>query len=672
MKKIKWSLILVLALCAAFASAMFVACQSTKEEDPPAEQPEARDGLYWSFESLDELYDNFMFATAFGKVDLNDDPSYVTDGKYSMKICPLGTWNPSLNDPYMSVRLKDISETGVFDFSAIKEIRMDLFNENGAPQTLSVAFVADGITTSYQEFTVAEGANLDLSVPVNVRAMQLTTDMSKTTEMWITFPASEPEQPASLYYMDNLRVEFYETAPEPYAMERDENEICSFDKEYQRYITVPGALGPATGCMPVLSMNDDEQFSKGGSSLKAIYPTGTVPLDDGWPNWSFTENFLSTIDFKEYADKQAEIVFDVYVPKESGYLMFEAQFKYNPTKDENGNTVNVSGGIHYFTPTPGQWNEIRVPVTTWSKFYKDGKPVDTSMRMIAMSICKFADPAKTFYFDNFRFEVPDLRDVAGFEDFDKKVTDSLISSGWETFVEYPDGRYVSETGATPKFYGKFTGGNAHEKWVLCARNALDTNDLYYEAQSSVFDLAENGDTLTLSVWAYVWQWDDSRINQCINKNWELEFYEYREDGKYEDAQPVYTFALGHCGSPKWQDVEISSNAVEILRADKRFAFRINTHNDPDKGAFEYELFIDFIQLKKADKTVSAGTDLAKDLAARFSGCDVTVESITKDGAAYTAENNVLKEAGEYQVTVKVSSDKYVENTFVLKYTVQGG
>lgn len=670
MKKIKIALVFVLSACMVCALCLFAACVK-KEEQPDVPPTVEKDGLYWSFETLDELYDDFLFAQAFGKVDLNDDAAYVTDGEHSIKICPLGTWNPSLGAPYMSVRLKDISETGVFDFSAIKEIRMDLFNENDAPQTLSVSFVADGITTSSQDFTVEKGANRDLVVPVNVRAMQLTTDMSKTTEMRITFPAADLEQPAGLYYMDNLRVEFYETKPGPYTMDRDGDEICSFDKEYQRYITVPGALGPATGCMPVLSMNDDEQFSKGGSSLKAVFPTGSAPLDDGWPNWSFTEYFLSTIDFKAYADKQAEIVFDVYVPKESGSLMFEAQFKYNPTTDENGNTVNVSGGIHYFTPTPGQWNEIRVPVTTWSKFYKDGKEVDTSIRSIAMSICKFADPDKTFYFDNFRFEVPDLRDVAGFEDFEKKVTDPLISAGWETFVEYPQGKTVSSTGAQPKFYGKFTGGNAHEKWVLCARNPLDTNDLYFEAQSSVFDLAEKGDTLTMSVWAYVWQWDDSRINQCINKNWELEFYKYREDGKYEEAQPVYSYLLGHCGSPKWRDVEIPADAVEILRADQRFAFRINTHNDAQTGAFEYELFIDYIQLNKADKTVAAGTDLAKDLAARFSGCEVTVESITRDGQSYTG-GNVLQEAGEYSVTVKVSSEQYAENTFVLKYTVQGG
>lgn len=658
----------VLIICLLILSVVCIFVGCTKEQKSNNKQDDFMGATKWSFESQEEIYKCFRFMTSFGRVSLNSEKKFVTDGDHSLKVEPLGTYNPSLGDPYIVIRLNDLSETKVYDLSAIKEVQMDLFNQNEEDKVLSVAFVADGRTTNYEEFTVKAGENKNITVPVNVRAMQLTTDMTKTTEMYITFPAAELEQPADLYYLDNLRLNFYDKAPAPYEMERDKDEICSFDKEYQQYIVIPGAIGPATGCMPYLEMNEQAEYAKGGKSLKATYPTGTIPLDDGWPNWAFTEGFMESIDFKSYADKEAEIVFDVYVPEESGRLQFEAQFKYAPVTDDMGNTVTVRGGIHYFTPTPGQWTEVRVPVTTWSKFYdENGKEIGTHVRGIAMSICKFADPDKVFYFDNFRFYVPDTRDTAGMEDFSKDTTDKVISAGWETFVEYGQGKAVSSSGAKPEFYGKFTGGDARDKWVLCARNNDSTNDLYYEVGSDIFAFVGEGDTITMDVWAYVWKWDDNRINQCINKNWELEFYEYRADGKYETAKPAFSYLLGHCGSPKWKTVEIPADVTYKLKETGKFAFRINQH--VENGCYEHELFIDFLKVNKGDAIVETGTDLAAHISARLANCDISIGTVLKDGVAVTLENGIVTETGVYTVTVTAESEKYAPNTFTLIYTV---
>ena len=674
--KILLSCLILAMSCFAFACLPRITeKEKTEEEKTEEEKVDFTDATKWSFESLDEIYECFSFASAFGRVSLNGDKQYVTDGEHSLKIESIGTYNPSLADPSMRIRLSDISSSGAYDFSKIKSLSFDIFNMNEEAETLSVNFTASGRTTNSANITVEPGKTENCTVEVNVRAMQLTTDMSQTTELQIFFPAVEVfEGDPYVFYMDNLKLNFHETEQPPYEMERDGDEICSFDKEYQQYIVFSGAVGPATGCLPVTEPNTDPAFAVSGNSLKATYPTGTLPLDDGWPYWSFTTNFLDTIDFKSYADKEAYIVFDMYTPEESGYLEFQVQFSYKPTVDENGKSQNVSGGIYYVTPKPGEWTEVRVPSSTWSKFYDaEGNFVDTGVKELRLLVTKFADPAKVFYFDNFRFEVPDYRDQVGMEDFTKKPTDKTLSSGFETKVETTAAKAVSPSGAEPHFYGKYTGGNARTEWVLGVHNNRDTNDIYYEYTTSVFNFASAGDTVTLDAWGYMWSepfgtWDDNRMPKLFNSNWKLEFYKYREDGKYDTATPVYEYKMGHCASPKWQrGIEIPTDAVAAFKEDGKFVFRINT--TVQNGCYEYELFLDNLTLVKQDAEVEVGVNLQEHLKNRFTGLTVNIDSVMRGGAEVTLKDGKFTESGTYTVTVTVGSDEYKQNTYALTYTV---
>ncbi len=670
MIKILFSCLVVAITCFAFA------CLPKKPDEAEKETNiDFTDATEWSFESLDEIYECFSFASAFGRVSLNSDAQYVTKDTHSLKIESIGTYNPSLSDPSMCIRLADISSTGVYDFSKIKSVSFDIFNMNEEAQTLSVNFTSDGRTTNMTQVTVEPGKTANCTVDVNVRAMQLTTDMSKATQVQIYFPAVEEfEGDPYVFYMDNLKLNFHESAQPPYEMERDGDEICSFDKEYQQYIVFSGAIGPATGCLPTTEINTDPAYATSGSSLKATYPTGTLPLDDGWPYWSFTQGFLETIDFKAYADEEAFIVFDVYTPAESGYLQFQVQFSYKPTVDENGKTQTVAGGIYYVTPTPGEWTQVRIPASTWNKFYDaEGNPVDTGIKELRLLVTKFADPAKTFYFDNFRFEIPDNRDTVGKEDFSKKPTDKTLASGFETKVETSAAKAVSPSGAKPHFYGKYSGGNARTEYVLCVHNDPDSNDIYYEYETSVFDFAEEGDTATLDAWGYKWsepfdKWDEERMPKLFNSNWVLEFYEYRADGKYDTAKPVYEYKIGHCGAGKWaKGIEISAEAVATFKEDGKFVFRINT--TVQTGCYEYELFLDNLTLVKADVNAEIGFDLEESIKTRFADLTATIVSVTRDGKEVTLEGGKFTEAGTYTVTVTVGSNDYKENTFELVYVI---
>ena len=157
MKRKKYaSMIKILFSCLVVAMTCFAFACSTKNPGETEKETNAdfTDATEWSFESLDEIYGCFSFASAFGRVSLNSDAQYVTKGERSLKIESIGTYNPSLTDPSMCIRLADISSTGVYDFSKIKSVSFDIFNMNEESQTLSVNFTSDGRTTNATSVTV--------------------------------------------------------------------------------------------------------------------------------------------------------------------------------------------------------------------------------------------------------------------------------------------------------------------------------------------------------------------------------------------------------------------------------------------------------------------------------------------------------------------------------------
>lgn len=395
MKKI---ISLALVSCIGLSMFAFAACSREKQEQT-SEGFVSSLPLISNFESLEEVYSRMSFLNRFGKVSLNADKQYVTEGEHSLRLEVHGDYVDNTDPVLMRVSFEGLEREGVpyIDLSRLETVQMDLFNNTDAEQTLEVALVVDGVTSDYVKVSAAAGKNEDLTVAYDVKGLGVGADMTKAEALLIKFPkpASMQEQP-KLFYLDNLRFTFLAQAPAPIEIELDENEFCSFDKAYQKYVVQPGGIGPTEGCQPTLSTNTDLKYCKDytGRSLKMVLPRGSEPIGDGWPYFSFIEKLVKSFNYVDLMERGAEFVFDVY-NEGSAY-----NFSLEVWTDIQG----LSGG-YSFTAANG-WTEVRVSLKTLMGGSKGEATVASNANKILISYGKFDAPDKTVYFDNFRFEFP--------------------------------------------------------------------------------------------------------------------------------------------------------------------------------------------------------------------------------------------------------------------------
>ncbi len=392
----KWISLILAASCAVSIFAA-VGCEQ-KTEEKPQEFVSALPVIS-DFESLDEVYARMSFKNRFGKVSLNEDKKYVTSGDRSLRLEVHGDYVPNSTPTLMQVNFTGLERENIpyVDLSCLESVQMDLFNETGAEQTLELALVIDGVTTDYQKVTAKAGENKLLTAEYDVKGLSVGSDMTKAEALVIKFPKAETmEANANLFYLDNLRFTFLDAPPAPIEVVLDENEFCSFDKAYQKYVVQAGGVGPTEGCQPILSINTDLQYCKDytGRSLKAVLPRGTAPINDGWPYFTFIDKLMDQFDFVSLTEQNADFVFDVY--NEGGAYNFGLE----AWSDINGLKSGYS-----FTAKNG-WTEVRVSMQEFLGVTKNEQMLAANVTQIVISYGKFDAPDKTFYFDNFRFEFP--------------------------------------------------------------------------------------------------------------------------------------------------------------------------------------------------------------------------------------------------------------------------
>lgn len=390
MKKI---ISLFLAACVGAGVCAASGCNSPKtEENAGSALP-----VISSFETLDEIYARMSFENRFGKVRLNEDKKYVTDGERSLKLEVHGDYVAGGTPVLMRVSFAGLEQEGVpyIDLSKLESVQMDLFNETGSAQKIEVALVIGGVTTDYVAAEAATGKNAAFTVAYDVKGLSVGADMTKAEELIIKFPKSESmEEGANVFYMDNLRFTFLAKAPAPIEIVLDENEFCSFDKSYQKYVVQPGGVGPTEGCQPQLSINTDLKYCKDtrGNSLKVVLPRGSEPIGDGWPYFAFIDKLVKSFDYVDLMNKGAVFAFDVYNEGSA----------YNFGLEVWTNISGLSGG-YAFTAYNG-WTEVRVPLKDLMSKSVGDATVAANVSKILISYGKFDAPDKTFYFDDFRFE----------------------------------------------------------------------------------------------------------------------------------------------------------------------------------------------------------------------------------------------------------------------------
>ena len=382
--------------------------QNSKTATETEENTFQAEELLHSFESINELFS--MDATGrFGRVTLNDNTKFITEGVASAKLEVYGDYydNNGSTSPILKIMLNTGNDYAYPDFMNVKAITFDLFNESGREQTVDISLTfadeaSSTATTEYKKFVLKEGLN-QVTYELTGSLLGVSHDLTKMASINLRFEKSlDMKEEPYLFYLDKVVLQRKAVAWEPYELVQKENEICSFDNEIQVGLIKSNCVGPGMAYAPQLSLNQELLYCKNyeGTSLKCVMPAGTKSANS-WPYMGFNSLLFEKYNLTEMALEGKELVFDIYNTGSAYNLGIEYKARHD------GKTI--ASGSKAITAETG-WTEIRLPLTalyecTGELNGEDIRLTDPGMMNdFRISWCEFVGDDKVMYFDNFRFE----------------------------------------------------------------------------------------------------------------------------------------------------------------------------------------------------------------------------------------------------------------------------
>ena len=364
--------------------------------------------LLHDFESWDEL-NSLTGGEYFGKYVLNDDPAYVKTGAKSLALTPTGYGLATSADPYLVVQPSKVNEA-YKDFSSVKKVQFDIFNANEENKEIEVSFFYGTATAALEtprlKYTLAAGKWTKVIYNNDTENFDLVYNLKDLREIRIYFEnVAVMEEEAKHYYLDNFEIAYSEEALPTANIALEENEFCTFEKEYQEFITYTSGYGPYTDYEAVLSLNKDPIYaSEGSRSLKVYCPHG-VTQDNSWIMFRFSDKLVKAADFAKYQEGYS-FVFDVYNDS-SVSMRIELDFFAG---DRGTYAMN-------FYAEPGKWTEVRVALSDINaklpppKVEEGEEQPPTACELIEGIACIWGEfpgdstaDDRVYYYDNFRFE----------------------------------------------------------------------------------------------------------------------------------------------------------------------------------------------------------------------------------------------------------------------------
>lgn len=291
---------LLLGLITAFS---FAGCQNlfAGEEQQPQQEKEQAGRLVCGFSCVDEIR-MFAFSNFYnGKVEVNKDKAYVTEGGTSAKFTFDGFENYI---PQVDI-WSDSKFFGDNDFTKAQALTMDVFNPTEESVNLSMSFTTSkaGDRKEFKKYTekkfeIKPGKNT-LSYVIDRTVAASVCDM-KNVE-YVTLKFQELGEKYSVY-VDNLRMHETDAPVVPMVKEYKENELLLFNDAADRFFvdTVNWMSSAATA--PTLSIcRNPDYISEGNGSLMVLFSESA-----GWgasetPCFFISGEPMERIDFSEYS-----------------------------------------------------------------------------------------------------------------------------------------------------------------------------------------------------------------------------------------------------------------------------------------------------------------------------------------------------------------------------------
>ena len=181
----------------------------SKTEEPEAAPDD--ENLILGFDSYAEFTGaRIAVGNQLGRMEINTDPSYIKQGKASLKVCPQGDYSVSGKEPYFKLDLLD-STCRTNDFSQYKQINFNVYNPQNKTLHINVGLVLGDdpdsyLTTIKQTIDLKPNGWTICSYDLSVMAGCGFYDLANVRYMTFSFAEykQSKEDTPNVLYIDNL------------------------------------------------------------------------------------------------------------------------------------------------------------------------------------------------------------------------------------------------------------------------------------------------------------------------------------------------------------------------------------------------------------------------------------------------------------------------------------
>lgn len=388
--------LLSLVCCAAG----FAGCGGEPAPDPDAALKE--DVMVNGFEDWTPDLQTALIFNDFGKVSLNTDKTFVTQGERSARIDPLGGAYVSSSAPIVMFSLK--SDTYGFDYADLSYadyLSFDIYNAQSEDKTIYAGFAGEVTSVTSisrvgeKEFVLKPGWNT-CQLEVEASLLSIMGDLTEVPGVYFRFESAgsanvveEGENKTPRYYLDNMwLIKKPDKSESNFTMELRENEIADFERIWQEYMFT----NDNPGLVEVVDADEFGLTAPSGDKVLHVQFDGTS--SQNWLQMEISSELLNRTALFGMSSDVAE----------NAYICFET---YNNT-DSTVNLVMV-----YRTPTSSLIStQNNCAPHTWTSYeycVADLLALDngflTAMGNFQISYKDDYTGTKEYFFDNFRIEI---------------------------------------------------------------------------------------------------------------------------------------------------------------------------------------------------------------------------------------------------------------------------
>lgn len=245
MKNKRFNIVLLIVLLAVVVGAgVFAAFKLlNKPAEPVVEEKESKTVQLLAFDSYAELTGTkIRLENSFGKIDVNTDKKYITEGKGSMAIFPQGDYTRIGWNPYM--QLDCLNTTfATNDFTELESITMDVYNDSDEEREIAINFTVANysenfLTTPSVTFTLAPNTWTECTYKISEQIVASYFNLANVRYMTIVFPDHKEakDDVVEALYFDNLYGTKYDVAPEVSQLDYNFFDGIGFEDIAEQYL----------------------------------------------------------------------------------------------------------------------------------------------------------------------------------------------------------------------------------------------------------------------------------------------------------------------------------------------------------------------------------------------------------------------------------------------------